>query len=129
MKAIIDTSAIIEYRRGSAKVSQIIDDLDDFCTSSICSYEYLAASKGASQQDQKFLTSLTPMPFTFADSQVAAKISRLLARSGKKVNEPDVLIYTQALRKSLAIVTLDTDFAKINAIIKGNLQILNPDGR
>lgn len=71
---------------------------------------------------------MTPIPFTFADSQLAAKISRMLSKSGKGVNESDILIYAQALRKSLAIVTLDKDFDKINSIVKGGLKILDPSG-
>lgn len=125
MKLLLDTSVIIDYTNGDEKVLDAINNADGVYTSSLCSFETLVGSL-KNRDIERFLIELTPLPFTFRDSKRAANIHSILAKSGKKVNLIDVLIYSQAIERGLSILTTDNDFSIINDVIKGNLNIAKP---
>ncbi len=116
MKLFLDSSAIIEFLKGNDKASDAIAAADELYTSSICAYEVLVGEKfvelkgmrSAYQATLKFFDSVLTLQFTYADSVGASKIAAELMLSGKKVNDFDVLLASQALANGATILTKDS---------------------
>lgn len=68
MKLLMDTSAIISYVNGDGRVLQEMEKAESVCTSSLCAYETLVGSQDEVKVE-RLVAALTPLPFTFRDSQ------------------------------------------------------------
>lgn len=127
MKILLDTSAIVEYRRHNEDVMLLIEEAEDSCTSSLCAFEVLAGSI-KDLETESFIASLGALPFTLRDSKRAALVYSALVKAGKMVNIMDVLIYVQAAEHGLSIITKDRDYSIINTVTKGNLKVFTLQG-
>jgi predicted nucleic acid-binding protein len=125
MKLLLDTSVIIDYTKGDARVLDAVNNADGAYTSALCSFETLVGSL-KSKDIEGFLVELTPLPFTFRDSKRASNIYSVLFKLGRKVNLMDVLIYAQAAERGMCILTNDSDFGIINDAVNGGLEIVKP---
>lgn len=122
MRVLLDSSAIIEYIRGNREVLQVMENAEDIHTSALCAFETLAGAY-KDRKTEGLIEDLSPFPFTLRDSRRAASIYSALSKSGKRVNVMDVLIYSQAAERGLAIITKDRDYSVINSVTKDNLEI------
>ena len=121
MKALLDSSAIIELLRGNLKVMEIIEEADVVTTSVLCAYEILTGEmyrekrEGRSilQEVTELIGELNPIPFLLDDSIKASEICSTLMVKGRMVNTTDILISAQAIRRDLTVITKDKDFKTI----------------
>jgi len=121
MKALLDSSAIIELLRGNLKVMEIIEEADVVTTSVLCAYEILTGEmyrekrEGRSilQEVSELIGELNPIPLLLDDSIKASEICSTLMVKGRMVNTTDILISAQAIRRDLTVITKDKDFKTI----------------
>ena len=121
MKALLDSSAIIELLRGNVKVMEIIETADVVTTSVLCAYEVLTGEmyrerrEGRSilQEVTELIAELNPLPLQLDDSIKASEICSTLMMEGRTVNTTDILISAQAIRRDLTVITKDKDFKTI----------------
>ena len=121
MKALLDSSAIIELLRGNLKVMEIIEEADVVTTSVLCAYEILTGEmyrerrEGRSilQEVTELIGELNPIPFLLDDLIKASEICSTLMVKGRMVNTTDILISAQAIRRDLTVITKDKDFKTI----------------
>ena len=121
MKALLDSSAIIELLRGNFKVMEIIEEADVVTTSVLCAYEILTGEmyrekrEGRSilQEVSELIGELNPIPLLLDDSIKASEICSTLMVKGRMVNTTDILISAQAIRRDLTVITKDKDFKTI----------------
>ena len=118
MKALLDSSAIIELLRGNLKVMEIIEEADVVTTSVLCAYEILTGEmyrEGRSilQEVSELIGELNPIPFLLDDLIKASEICSTLMVKGRMVNTTDILISAQAIRRDLTVITKDKDFKTI----------------
>ncbi len=117
MKAVIDTSALIEYTRGNDGVSRLLEGSDGLNISAISAYEALAGVQGAKRAKMKeFFRQFPQIPFTSRDADAAARIHDQLKESGKMINSMDVLIAAQAAERGLVVITMDSDFENVRGL-------------
>ena len=115
MKLFLDSSAIIEFLKGNDKARDAIAAADELYTSSICAYEVLVGEKfvelkgmhSSYQNTLKFFDSILTLQFTYADSVRASEIAAELMLKGRKVDDFDVLLASQALANGATILTKD----------------------
>ncbi len=111
MKVLIESSAIIEYLKGNAKVKEIISNSEDFYVSTLTIFEVLL---GKVEEDKilDFLSAFNVIGLNKKDSVIASRIYRRLRDKGKLIGYFDILISAQAINRGLTLVTKDTDFLK-----------------
>ena len=118
MGLLLDTSAIIEYMRGSASATEIIDGEEDISISVISHYETLIGiqDKKAEEKAGFFFEKFPLLPVTKEDSARAVKFYEFLKSKGKMINVIDLLIAAQCDNRGLVLLTKDMDFEKLEKI-------------
>jgi Predicted nucleic acid-binding protein, contains PIN domain len=112
MKVLIESSAIIEYLKGNAKVKEIIYNSEDFYVSTLTIFEVLLG-KVEENKILDFLSAFNVIGLNKKDSIVASRIYKRLKDKGKLIGYFDILISAQAINRGLTLVTKDTDFLKV----------------
>jgi Predicted nucleic acid-binding protein, contains PIN domain len=112
MKVLIESSAIIEYLKGNAKVKEIISNSEDFYVSTLTIFEVLLG-KVEEKKILDFLSAFNVIGLNKKDSITASRIYKRLRDKGKLIGYFDVLISAQAINRDLTLVTKDTDFLKV----------------
>jgi hypothetical protein len=112
MKVLIESSAIIEYLKGNAKVKEIISNSEDFYVSTLTIFEVLL---GRVEENKilDFLSAFNVIGLNKKDSIIASRIYKRLRDKGKLIGYFDILISAQAINRDLTLVTKDTDFLKV----------------
>jgi hypothetical protein len=112
MKVLIESSAIIEYLKGNAKVKEIISNSEDFYVSTLTIFEVLLG-KVEENKILDFLSAFNVIGLNKKDSIIASRIYKRLRDKGKLIGYFDILISAQAINRGLTLVTKDTDFLKV----------------
>jgi hypothetical protein len=112
MKVLIESSAIIEYLKGNAKVKEIISNSEDFYVSTLTIFEVLLG-KVEENKILDFLSAFNIIGLNKKDSIIASRIYKRLRDKGKLIGYFDILISAQAINRDLTLVTKDTDFLKV----------------
>jgi predicted nucleic acid-binding protein len=112
MKVLIESSAIIEYLKGNAKVKEIISNSEDFYVSTLTIFEVLLG-KVEENKILDFLSAFNVIGLNKKDSIIASRIYKRLRDKGKLIGYFDILISAQAINRDLTLVTKDTDFLKV----------------
>ncbi|PVU69792.1 PIN domain nuclease [Sulfolobales archaeon SCGC AB-777_K20] len=112
MRVLIESSAIIEYLKGNAKVKEIISNSEDFYVSTLTIFEVLL---GKVEEDKilDFFSAFNIIGLNKKDSVIASRIYKRLRDKGKLIGYFDILISAQAINRGLTLVTKDTDFLKV----------------
>jgi hypothetical protein len=115
---VLDTSAIIDFFRGSKKTLEFMND--EASTSIINYYELLAGvkHKKAKREEMIFRRFLSQIRILDLDLKAAEKASEIMARLmslGMPVNSMDVLIAGIAVTNGAdRLISRDQDFMKIS---------------
>ena len=112
MKVLIESSAIIEYLKGNAKVKEIISNSEDFYVSTLTIFEVLLG-KVEENKILDFLSAFNVIGLNKKDSITASRIYKRLRDKGKLIGYFDILISAQAINRDLTLVTKDTDYLKV----------------
>ncbi len=112
MRVLIESSAIIEYLKGNAKVKEIISNSEDFYVSTLTIFEVLLG-KVEENKILDFLSAFNVIGLNKKDSITASRIYKRLRDKGKLIGYFDILISAQAINRGLTLVTKDTDFLKV----------------
>jgi predicted nucleic acid-binding protein len=112
MKVLIESSAIIEYLKGNAKVKEIISNSEDFYVSTLTIFEVLLG-KVEENKILDFFSAFNVIGLNKKDSITASRIYKRLRDKGKLIGYFDILISAQAINRGLTLVTKDTDFLKV----------------
>lgn len=112
MKVLIESSAIIEYLKGNAKVKEIISNSEDFYVSTLTIFEVLLG-KVEENKILDFFSAFNVIGLNKKDSIIASRIYKRLRDKGKLIGYFDILISAQAINRGLTLVTKDTDFLKV----------------
>jgi hypothetical protein len=112
MKVLIESSAIIEYLKGNAKVKEIISNSEDFYVSTLTIFEVLLG-KVEENKILDFLSAFNVIGLNKKDSIIASRIYKRLRDKGKLIGYFDILISAQAINRDLTLVSKDTDFLKV----------------
>ncbi|PVU72829.1 PIN domain nuclease [Sulfolobales archaeon SCGC AB-777_J03] len=112
MKVLIESSAIIEYLKGNAKVKEIISNSEDFYVSTLTIFEVLLG-KVEENKILDFFSAFNVIGLNKKDSVIASRIYKRLRDKGKLIGYFDILISAQAINRGLTLVTKDTDFLKV----------------
>lgn len=115
MRLFLDSSAIIEFFKNNRNVIKEIENAEEIYTSTICAYEVWLGEHYISKRKEtavplrigKFFDNVATLPLVYEDSVRASKISAELMHEGKKIDDFDVLIATQASAQDAAILTKD----------------------
>ena len=115
MNLFLDSSAVIEFFRNNREVTDLIAGADAIYTSSICSYEVIFGEKYAAskrrrssvENAKKFFETIATLPFTYDSALIASDLMLKLSSKGKKVDEFDVLIASQAMATGAVLLTKD----------------------
>jgi tRNA(fMet)-specific endonuclease VapC len=121
MILFLDSSAIIEFFKNNESAISIIAEAGEVYTSTICAYEVILGEfykkkKGMNsslEKVQKFFETIVTVPFTYEDSIRASEITAHLSSKGKKLNDFDVLIASQALPLGATVLTTDVKHFEI----------------
>ena len=114
----IDTSVIIDFLAGNEKIVSLLKELagkEEIKTTTITEYELLKhQTELKTHVAEKFLSAVTVCPFDRAAARKAATLYRQLNKSGKMINENDLLIAGISLANDEPLLTRDQKFSQIN---------------
>ncbi|BDC18727.1 type II toxin-antitoxin system VapC family toxin [Acidianus sp. HS-5] len=116
MKILLESSGIIEYLKGNARVKEIINKSEDFYVSSLSVFELLLG-KVREKEILDFLSGFKILNVTRKDSILASRIYRTLKDKGK-LGSFDIIMAAQAINRDLTLVTKDADFLKVKEEFK-----------
>ena len=104
---ILDTSAIIEWMKGSERSASIreICKGDSAVISAVRKYEFLMG------YDE--LGTFEIIPFGPKEVTVSANLNKMLRKKGQQLSKMDTLIAGTALANNAELVTLDKAFTKV----------------
>ena len=116
----IDTSVIIDFLAGDEKIISLVKELaekEEVKTTTITEYELLKHKTELKRQvAEKFLSAITVCPFDRASARKAALLFENLRKSGKMINENDLLIAGISLANDEVLLTRDQKFNNIDNI-------------
>ena len=115
MNVFLDSSAIIELFKNNPTALRAVNEAETICTSTICAYEVLLGGeymkiKGRAsliEKAQRFFEAAATLPLTYQNSLKASTIAARLSAKGKKIDDFDILIASQALEKGATVLTKD----------------------
>jgi len=115
--AVIDTNVIIDFLAGDEKIVSLIKELmakEEIKTTAITEYELLKHKAELKRQvAEKFLSSVTVCPFDRAAARKATSLFEKLSKTGKMINENDLLIAGISLANDETLFTRDQKFSYI----------------
>lgn len=114
---VLDTSALIEAFHDSdqaEKISRIVKD-EPLFTTSICIHEVLV---GALTEKDRFVaegifSTMQILEHNALAARIGAKIEQELVKTGRRINDMDVLIAAICKANNGELITFDRDFARI----------------
>jgi predicted nucleic acid-binding protein len=113
----IDTSVIIDFLAGDEKIVSIVKELsekDEIKTTTITEYELLKHKTELKKQlAEDFLSVITVCSFDRASARKAALLFAKLNKTGKMINENDLLIAGISLANDEVLLTRDQKFGSI----------------
>jgi predicted nucleic acid-binding protein len=116
----IDTSVIIDFLAGDEKIISLIKDLaekEEIKTTTITEYELLKHKTELTRQvAEKFLSAITVCSFDRASARKAALLFEMLSKTGKMINENDLLIAGISLANDEVLLTRDQKFGNIDNV-------------
>jgi predicted nucleic acid-binding protein len=114
----IDTSVVIDFLAGDEKIVSLVKELaeqEEIKTTTITEYELLKHKTELKRQvAEKFLSAIIVCPFDRASARKAALLFEKLSKTGKMVNENDLLIAGISLANDEPLLTRDQKFANID---------------
>jgi predicted nucleic acid-binding protein len=114
----IDTSVIIDFLAGDEKIVSIVKELaekEEIKTTTITEYELLKHKTELKRQvAEKFLSAIIVCPFDRTAAKKAALLSEKLSKTGKMINENDLLIAGISLANDELLLTRDKKFGDID---------------
>jgi len=114
----IDTSVIIDFLAGDEKIVTLIKEVaekEEIKTTTITEYELLKHKTELKRQvAEKFLSAVLVCPFDRASARKAALLFQKLSRTGKMINENDLLIAGISLANDEILLTRDQKFGNID---------------
>jgi len=114
----IDTSVIIDFLAGDEKIVTLIKEVaekEEIKTTTITEYELLKHKTELKRQvAEKFLSAVLVCPFDRASARKAALLFQKLSRTGKMINENDLLIAGISLANDEVLLTRDQKFGNID---------------
>lgn len=118
---LIDTSAWVEFFRGTSKTADAVTKLIETGRASICgviTYELMQGAKSGEEASHlsEVLSALYYIEMTSDLWTKAGNISAGLRVRGITLPMSDLLIGTIALEQGLDVLTLDTHFASISGV-------------
>lgn len=129
MTFLFDTSVIIDYLHGDKKIADFMKNHkeDTLITSSICVFEVLSGVYGLTNEKQQnkayhvvseaFTSFSYQLAFDAAQAEIAGRIWAGLARSGKLIDDTDVLIAAAAFSVQATLVTRNTKhFSRVDGL-------------
>ncbi len=127
MRILLDTSFIIELKRGNRRAREVLEskksECEDLLVSSLTIYELLAGAmyiwkkyKNFSEflKIQEILKFLTEIPMNSIIAIKASEMKAILKLKGLKVSDLDILIACSA--EDAEILTFDKDFEKLKEL-------------
>ncbi len=118
---LIDTSAWVEFFRGTSKTADAVAKLIEMGKASICgvvTYELIQGAKSAGESSH-LSGVLSALPYIEMTSDLwtkAGNISAGLRVKGMTLPMSDLLIGAIALEHNIEVLTLDTHFASIPGV-------------
>ena len=114
----IDTSVIIDFLAGDEKIVSLVKELaerEEIKTTTITEYELLKHKTELKRHvAEKFLSAIIVCPFDRASARKAALLFEKLSKTGKMINENDLLIAGISLANDEPLLTRDQKFANID---------------
>jgi predicted nucleic acid-binding protein len=114
---ILDTSIVIEYLKGTDKIVEMIraySTEEGIGITYITEYELLKYSDKKTDILTEFLQNISVIYPNEDSASRSAQIFRKLRDSGNLINENDILIVGIASGNTNKLITLDSDFKKID---------------
>ncbi len=115
----MDTSAILGILAGGRDGLDIYHFVkkQKIYTSILCYCEVLNKAEGKRQEHAKeLLSSFILLPLTLTDGFLAEKLQYACRKTGKHVSTSDCLIAATALNHDAEVVTMDSDFKRIEGL-------------
>jgi len=127
-KILIDTSAWVEYFKGSKTAAKFVNDIEAYSII-IIGPVITELIQGMKTEDEKesfanALEGIHKIQITDQDWLDAGLTGSLLRNKGTTVPLADLIIYTVARNNHCSICTLDKHFQAINKTLSGNVEIL-----
>jgi len=114
----LDTSVIIDFLAGDEKIVALIKELSgkgEIKTTTITEYELLKHKTELKRQvAENFLAVITVCSFDRAAAEKAALLFEKLSKTGKMINENDLLIAGISLANGEVLLTRDQKFGAID---------------
>lgn len=114
----LDTSVIIDFLAGNEKIIELIKDLsgkDEIKTTTITEYELLKHNTEMKRQiAENFLSAIIVCPFDRSSAEKAALLFERLSKTGKMINENDLLIAGISIANNEVLLTRDRKFSSID---------------
>jgi predicted nucleic acid-binding protein len=114
----LDTSVIIDFLAGDEKIVALIKELSrkgEIKTTTITEYELLKHKTELKRQvAENFLSAIIVCPFDRASAEKAALLFEKLSKTGKMINENDLLIAGISLANGEVLLTRDQKFGAID---------------
>jgi predicted nucleic acid-binding protein len=114
----LDTSVIIDFLAGDEKIVTLIKELSrkgEIKTTTITEYELLKHKTELKRQvAENFLSAIIVCPFDRASAEKAALLFEKLSKTGKMINENDLLIAGISLANGEVLLTRDQKFGAID---------------
>lgn len=121
----IDTSVIIDFLAGDEKIVSLVKELsekEEIKTTTITEYELLKHKTELKKQiAERFLAAVIVCPFDRSSARKAALLFEKLSKSGKMINENDLLIAGISLANDEVLLTRDQKFCNID---EANIKIV-----
>ena len=121
----LDTSVIIDFLAGDEKIVSLVKELaekEEFKTTAITEYELLKHKTELKKQlAENFLSAIIVCPFDRPSARKAALLFEKLSKTGKMINENDLLIAGISLANDEVLLTRDQKFGNID---EANIKIV-----
>ncbi len=118
--ACLDTSVVISILKGDDSVRKIVEAYrgrEDITTTIITEYELLKHESMIKREiAQELINSMLIYNFDSISAVEAARLFRELTRTGKPINENDILIAGIAIANNELLITRDGNFKNIKDI-------------
>jgi predicted nucleic acid-binding protein len=126
MAVLIDTSVLVRVERGELGLGRLIRPEEQYSISVVTAAELLhgvhrAAGRRAQTRSayvEGLLAAFNPLPVELPVARAYARVSSLLARSGKTVDANDLWIAATAIAHGMGLLAFDGDFDRIPGVTR-----------